>query len=373
MIGSAIAFRTDLPQLTSLRYFAALLIVFHHFGPKSIGGMCGLLDNALRMGGAGVGFFFVLSGFVMCWVYWNDENLIDVAKYYKARFARIYPVYLLGFCLAGAILILIPHSRIPGVPISSYGWAALLGSTLLQSWVPVWANLINGPGWSLSTEMFFYALFPLFVRKGWGARFLAKPGCWIAFFCVLGALPAILSVCWLSQRQLESVGWSNFLGFFPVFRLPEFLTGICFGLLCRKRPDWIRQNLTGYLIFAAALAVVGTVLCLATGKWVVVFHNGLLSPAFGFIISFLALAKGRAAGWLSGPRLVLLGEASYSLYILHMPLKSLYAFGWRSIIGPEDNGLFLLTLVVFLTGSSLLSYRWFEKPVRRFFREGWAR
>src|SRR4051794_30823970 len=77
--------------LTSLRFFAAFAIVLYHIPvtlPKLYNG------NAFLLFGYGVDFFFVLSGYVLGVTYGYREQF-DTADYFRRRFARIYPVYLL--------------------------------------------------------------------------------------------------------------------------------------------------------------------------------------------------------------------------------------------------------------------------------------
>ena len=84
--------------LTSVRFFAALSVVFFHEAPKlqsSLGS--GFLYRFFSLGYTGVSFFFFLSGFVLALAYFRDRSELDVARFFKSRFARIYP--LLFVCL----------------------------------------------------------------------------------------------------------------------------------------------------------------------------------------------------------------------------------------------------------------------------------
>ncbi len=76
-----------LDQLTSLRFFAAMVIVFHHatnsFGIRPIG---------VNLG-QGVSFFFVLSGFILYYVYPKLATWPNIRQFWRARIARLWPAY----------------------------------------------------------------------------------------------------------------------------------------------------------------------------------------------------------------------------------------------------------------------------------------
>src|SRR5687768_14460819 len=118
-----------IPALTSLRFFAAFyVLVFHSGGPAltDSGRLPALLDNFLMNGYLGVTFFFVLSGFILTYVYYGKlMTQEETTRYAAARFARVYPVYLLS------LLLMVPF-------VSSTGFLhALAQFILLQSWIPL--------------------------------------------------------------------------------------------------------------------------------------------------------------------------------------------------------------------------------------------
>ncbi|HEX6528263.1 MAG TPA: acyltransferase family protein, partial [Burkholderiales bacterium] len=109
-----------LEQLTSLRFFAALMIVFHHAD-----GMFGIGRSPVNLG-QGVSFFFVLSGFILTYVYPSLDAGREVRRFWLARFARIWPAYLATFLLAFALLFL--------------EWDGVTGVAhlaMVQAWLPL--------------------------------------------------------------------------------------------------------------------------------------------------------------------------------------------------------------------------------------------
>ncbi len=87
--------------LNGLRFLAALAVVIFHYAPR-VGGYARLpeiLKNLIEEGPAAVGFFFILSGFVLAHRHLNGGPRVQAADFYWARFARLYPAYLLAFLL----------------------------------------------------------------------------------------------------------------------------------------------------------------------------------------------------------------------------------------------------------------------------------
>jgi peptidoglycan/LPS O-acetylase OafA/YrhL len=155
-----------LDALTSLRFFAAALIVIGHSHP--LFGSCGLANAAPL--GQGVSFFFVLSGFILSWNYPSLVGTKERINFWVARFARIWPLH--------AVTCLMWIAIVANFKPSGFGWditclLKLISNLLLvQAWIPLhdWALSYNGVSWSISAEFFFYALFPIlvtFIQKSW--------------------------------------------------------------------------------------------------------------------------------------------------------------------------------------------------------------
>ena len=138
-------------QLTSTRILASLLIVMHHLGAMEIPVLRSLVSVAVYA----IGFFFVLSGFVMTIVYFHPDRPFSFRDFWVARISRIFPVYLFSFALTS-----IHYADV----LSKLKWSEYLASAfLLQAWVPEYALTMNFPAWTLAVEMFFYLIFPLVI------------------------------------------------------------------------------------------------------------------------------------------------------------------------------------------------------------------
>ena len=137
-----------LEQLTFTRFISAFIILISHFKPIKIVNdewFVPLFHNFFA-----VSYFFTLSGFVLGITYYDRFKVFDfkeLKNYFVARFARIYPVYLL------ALLMVIVFEYYITKTVRYSPVNILLNVTLLQGWFDT--EVINFPSWSLSCEAFF--------------------------------------------------------------------------------------------------------------------------------------------------------------------------------------------------------------------------
>ncbi len=365
-----VARRPEILPLTSIRCVAAIEVVLLHtlfeLGGKSAEALPGVVTGVLTRGGQAVSFFFVLSGFILAYTYCDADSGLrgTPVKFWRARFARIYPLYLLAFLVDAPRVIsffLASATSLMGALVK-LGVAGLAYLTLLQSWHPRVSNTWNTPGWSLSTEAFFYAVFPalLALSKPWSARRLAIAalGLW--------ALPIIGYTIVDRAHLVDLTGASaqTFWRSFPPLRVPEFALGVAAGrlLLAGRLPA--DQRGLGWAGALALLLILVLPLCDRVLPATIV-EMTLGAPLFALAI--LAVASGAlpTPRWLSGSKLVLLGRASYAVYILHQPFKTVFMgiARWAGLAAPSPA-----LLVSFLGSLELVCiglFLWFEDPLRR--------
>lgn len=358
--------------LTSLRFLPAIWVVAHHFGGSF--GKGSWLERLLDRGGTGVSLFFVLSGFILAINY--PVQRLRFRDFLSARFARIFPLYLLG------ILMVLPLYFHGGLYTMSFGESFLetakqtiLCLLLLQAWFPDRATLLNPAGWSLSAEAFFYLMFVPILHWRPSRAFLDRTLLAIPCLWILGigttltwelAYPGIIP----DPSLMGDDAWrANLISFHPLVRLPEFVLGVSLGRLHLRGWSLPRPGIAAIL---AILAILSLVLSCPKG-WEIHLHNMLAAPLFGLLVLSLAQAKGVILDHLQAPRLVLLGEASYALYILHIPIHdwTRYFCGKLGVAvsSPTVVSLYLLVSVV----ASILAFRHVEAPSRKFIRAILAR
>jgi peptidoglycan/LPS O-acetylase OafA/YrhL len=147
------AARPKVHALTSIRFFAALYVVFFHTRWGITPGS--RLDQFLSMGNASVCFFFLLSGYILALVYLRDGKPVPVRNFYVARFARIYPLYFAGLLVDSPFAVLARATKYDMTHAIERVAVLFAGSiVMMQMWLQASAG-INGPGWSLCVETIF--------------------------------------------------------------------------------------------------------------------------------------------------------------------------------------------------------------------------
>jgi peptidoglycan/LPS O-acetylase OafA/YrhL len=300
--------------------------------------------------------FFLLSGFVLAQSYastrWNRKSL---TKFAIARFARIYPVYLLSLAMISwfAFEFVLKPGRSMGQKAVVLGDYALL----LQGWTGSLAVGWNTPAWSLSCEFFFYLCFPLlflWLRGGSMGRTLLALG---------GSLVTPI----LLAHTGVPTDWK------PIHHLSDFLAGIAaasiYNAIARSgfAPKWLGATMYLSALTAGAAFIVyphvldGTVMNL----------NTVLRPLNVALLIGLALGGGFLGRALASDAVGYLGKASYSMYILHIPLLwwfsryTSYRFGTAP---PAWAGLLFIALVI---AASIGAFEFVETRSNQWIRD-WA-
>lgn len=363
--------RPHIETLTSLRFFAALIVVLFHHGQTQFSTAPGWLQNVVKGGYVGVPFFFVLSGFILALNYAPaaQAGTLDARRFWIARFARIYPVYAVSLLICAPLFLtaLVAGSS-PDGWLPQAGLHALASFGLLQAWIPGWAFSWNGPAWSLSVEAFFYLTFPFWMtRLNRGGRWRLLAGLALAggLALVVGRLFPTWNLITATQQKL---GWAN-----PLLWLPLFLIGICLGEAHLHRSDQAaRRRIPPAWLGAMSVAMAGVlvaVMAINLQRFSQLFFcYAAALPCAGFIT--LLAVDGNPLNRLFSPKpLLLLGEASYSLYILHRPIHDWFAWmetrwGLSSTETPTGFWLYLAACLAL----SVLSLKLVEYPCREWIK-----
>ncbi len=347
-----------LDGLTSMRFFACLAVVLYHYARDLTAGIP-LINGIVGLGFLGVSFFFVLSGFVLTAVYLprSENGVIDRKPFFLARFARIYPVYLLGLAMSLLPFLKEPHG------VGGAAAPIVLRLTLLSAWVPGFALPLNPPSWTLSVEAFFYVLFPFILGP------FLRSGRWVLWSLVGGSLAVgILVPFAVHLANPSEAGDSPFKQsyFLPPLHLGAFLLGIETGLIYLRGE--IRPRLLQVAFMLSFAVLILTALSYRSLS-IDVLHQHVLAIPFAVVILWVAVNDQRLTV-LKLPPLVFLGEVSYGIYILQTPvlllsLAILNRIGWPPPTQSVKSQIFYLVL---LGGLSALSFKVLEVPARRAIR-----
>lgn len=343
-----------LPVLTSLRFWAAYAVAFHH--------CCMIIIENAALGLAehvpvisklylGVDFFFILSGFVLTHVYLQKlrNGTLSIRSFYVRRIARIYPAYLLAFIIALTQLYGFSFAGINPAPEPPLSASSLfLYLFCFHAWWDFGLISINGPSWSISAEWFAYLLFPLLL--------------WIMSRLSLkaNALLAVLAIaaCWSIAAYILGKPLTRLDFDFGILRIvPEFIGGIWLYLLGRE------YELRAYgrsSFFAASGFLLLLLAALAP--------DALIVLTFGVIILLGAEQARQNYEWpLSRSKAAYLGEISYSVYLLHIPIFEITLSLMKLLPLTDETKMALLFLALLLVlPAAMLSYALIETPARRY-------
>jgi exopolysaccharide production protein ExoZ len=355
----------ELASVQLLRAAAALAVAVWHLSwvGRAFPGALPAAPPFLAFGYAGVDLFFVISGFIICHI--THGRPFAPARFAARRFFRIVPLYALFTALALLALLLNPVWDGKGILDAGY----VVRSLLI---VPMREAPYLGVGWSLEHELLFYGL-------AGGLLALGRPRALPFALAGLFGVGVVLHVL-LPERSGRQV-WDHHL-----FSLYHF------------------QFLVGVLVFhgRAQLAALGWELPLALGvggflltSHFVATHQLALDPllqvptqpmgwlglarALGYGVSSGLLLLGmleaeRSGAFQSRPGaggagrqlLVLIGEASYVLYLCHYFVYSILAKVYASLGLPPDLALpALLAALAAAIGFAIACHLALERPLLR--------
>jgi peptidoglycan/LPS O-acetylase OafA/YrhL len=329
--------------LDLIRFLAAMVVFLGHLaGKRFTGGLFWQLSPLLS---EAVTVFFVISGFVISYVVYERRE--DSDSYIVARTARIASVAIPALLIT-AVLDAYGRSLHPEYyneawgfsqewPALQYGGALLFLNRIWYAQVDVGSNL---PYWSLCYEVWYYAIFGMFLFARGKTRLF---GC-MAAAALCG--PAILSL------------------------LPVWLSGLAAHRCCRKEFIGPRVGLALSVLTALALVVYlypGVQLDAAVPQlpsffgrkdavhdWIVgalfAAHLVGISAASAILFRFI-MPLAQPVRWLAG--------ATFSIYLFHLPLAQ---FLTTVVPWPPAHAL---TRVVIIAGSLMLIFAAAECTERR--------
>lgn len=340
-------------SLTGIRFLAAFIVFFGHLIGHSY-----IFVHSL--GPVSVQLFFVLSGFVIYLSYREKIFFreISFANFMLLRVFRLYPIFLITICFSTIFIIFTGN-------INSLLKHFLIDVTLTRSW---WGSLyiaftpINGPSWSVSTEIMFYIIcfyLLMCLSKKWLIySFLFF---YIVWFFVLFTINGKVSN--------EQYQWLYYIN--PYFRFCDFWAGCICAIIFLKYSDCISKLLAHNIFIASLLEIISITLLFGSQYflpmykyyWVIFFLTifcGLTLIIFAFNVGMLS--KLFSTWWM-----VLLGESSYSLYLIHVPVFDILNFTFNMHrISSVIEKIILIACPILL---SVIFYKYIEVSFNRYLRK----
>ena len=354
--------------LTGLRFLAITLVYMCHL-PIDTNHTPGWLVTFMQGGVSGVTLFFVLSGFIICYNYYPkfEKDLTgNLWPFFVARIARIYPIYIFFFIFYFSLT----TESFKRDPLTLFQQL-----TLTQAWNPdiTVAEAYDAVAWAISVEVFLYVCFPFI------AHFILRYCQQIKQLLILGGVVYLLSFGLTAfynlnlQTKFPDVFTSHFILYqFPPDRLPDFIIGCVAAriyMLRKGQPISQTEQRIGLAALIISIIAVGVIMD-GTWPWMLQFRfDAGYTLFFVCIIFCLASYRSPLASLLSTGWCMLLGEASYSFYMVH---RAFIVHFYNDLMVQVPGYLhiyvfnFLIFVLVNLTALGMLNY--FEIPFRRFIR-----
>lgn len=344
--------------LTSLRFVFALMVFLTHMSfmfSYNYPGFKELYYRFFYEGYIGVGFFFMLSGFILSYTYKKLilQGQVSKAEFFLKRIARIYPLHLITLLISIPIYLI--ETNIDTPIFTTQNFSNLF---LVQSFGTDRSYFFscNSLSWSISNEMFFYLLFPFILIAFNKYKNISR--------LVLG-VSCISIVCMLPYIK-GNIEEHTFFYINPVIRLVDFAIGIyLFDLFLFFKDKKIQQYSTFLELFSVLILAV-----------FIYFNSDVPQaaryscyywfPIFFLIFSF-SFQSGILSTFLSKKWFVILGEISFSFYMFHQ-LVIRYFMQLNVDFFKIDNPYISMSIVfIFSLGICYLSYYLIEKPINSFF------
>jgi peptidoglycan/LPS O-acetylase OafA/YrhL len=304
--------------INALRAVAAMFVAWGHF----CGGQSPWLTWSGRYGYTGVYIFFVISGFIIPYsLHRSGYRLRNLRQFLFKRGIRLYPPYLISipFSILAANVVLRP--LIPAGAVHAGGRQLLYHVFFLNDLIGApWVNVVY---WTLAIEWQWYLLaglvFPLLASRNALLRFCPVAVALMSYFLcasdriVPHTLPIFLIGVFVFQQKIGLIGRGRMLALIAAML-------------------WAMRGPTGWLVAGVSVAT-------------------------GLAIAFVSF-RHRVADYL--------GDISYSLYLLHLPV-GVSLIGWLSHLLPYSSSYLGLLDVAGLAASLAAAaclYRWVEKPAQ---------
>ena len=350
--------KPPLPALTGIRTLLAFNIVLFHFTPPYLGPIRPFVEHGFVF----VNVFFLISGFILSYNYFDRGASLNKRDFWLARFSRLYPVYLLVLIISFKMLEIEWHAR----SRTEFWQGFILSPLLLQGWSPSLATFWNTVAWTLSCEVAFYAAFPWLIRLPW-PRKPSRLILLILVFWIINLGPSTIYLLLNPDHLAEpitrytSTTLIRFLKYTPIPYAATFLAGVALSRLQLLATVTERQRLA---IAAIAVVLLGLFFYVVSPHIpYLVLHGGLLLPLFAMLVFGLSGPHIISSVFAWGP-LLLIGESSYCLYLLHFNvfiLIHMYHLPERLHVATLDPWISYAALIAL----SIVVYRFVENPARR--------
>ncbi|UQY42486.1 acyltransferase family protein [Mixta hanseatica] len=328
-------------SVQTLRALAALMVVMQHIADKAEQYRNDAL-NDFHIGSFGVDLFFIISGYIMCHA--TSQKRVSCTRFIANRIKRIIPLYWIVTAAA-----LVVYLVAPSMVNASGGETSIFSSWTL---IPTGNKLLVQNGWTLSYELVFYLIFALFLLTS----ALRKQ---IVFSSLALTIMVLLGLYFQPQQPT--------LKFLTDKIFAEFILGMLAFIFLRRVPLSSALSLL--------LLAVGVVLLILQNHYGVYASSAgrVLSAGVPMLLIFIGsvgLESVIGNSVFPGKNgAILLGNASYSLYLIHPFILSPGALILHKLQLAQNQPLFVLLLLVSALIAGVLTWRLIEQPINACFTQ----
>ncbi len=353
-------------SLGFFRFVAAIVIVIYHYRYASAAQTIDFVHWPIFNGVQMVTFFFVLSGFVNYLAYGGkpgSKNAFSLPRFTASRIARVYPLYFFAFIIA--LLAFSAAGQVPSLTVF------LLHVTTMQAWIPEYAQTLNFVTWTISVDIFLYAIFPPVLY--WMHKQTTRFSVMVAVNIGLYVITQVVLSTVLSQSDYpgEPSVAHNFTHNFPLFHLSSFCLGMLAGYIATHFPyriQWLGGNLfsTGFFVMLLLAIIFGEQVNHAVG-WALETPSSY-APLFMVMLLVVSCSKAVWLRWLEHRFFVYLGSLSYAIYIFQILVWFFYKSLVQPLLPQLSNTQHLILGILSLLIIAALSHKFVETPGNRWLR-----
>jgi len=354
-----------------LRFIAAAMVVFAHYPLFAVTEL-GANPSLLKLGGFGVDIFFVISGFIMLLILYptstsnTNTPAMSWSQFIKKRIYRVWPLYFVGTALVFIVASIINGSSISNDVEISRAYNSSKADIFLVLQSLTFSHAFIAPvldvGWTLQFEFAFYITIALSLAIG-----IRKCDSLILAFSL------ILFASSLAAASMTKYGvTSDHAALRPLMimanpMMVEFLIGMLLYRIIRN--EILLGKKISIVIFLATIpSFIASEIQDVFAGFGGAYHRSLIWGAFAFLLVWSAISLEKH---LSTPRILdILGNSSYSLYIVHWMLLP-----WISYIVSTSGMLNSINLIVLLAlnllicqAAAMLTYKYVELPIGEFLK-----
>lgn len=369
-------------SLDVLRGVAALAIIFWHWQhffairgawqtvwSRSMEPAYSVFKPLYDQGWVAVDIFFAVSGFVFFWLYLEPVRRREIAagKFAIQRISRLYPLYVVTLLVAAAMQLAFHQATGHWFIFDANDWPHFVKSVLLvQQWLPPdEMQSFNGPAWAVSIEVLLYIFFFVAVRLGLRGPILAT--------CLVVVGAGIFFQDGQIGRGIMGFFWGGVTYYaVQVVATRRHAKAFARCVMLAALLAWTIAIADIYLGFHNALIAM---LPFQAARFTIGYEYPIFLFAFILVVVPLTLAALALHEECFGVRrwahFTLLGDISYSTYMIHFPMQlALALLALRAGLVPADfmHGWVMVSFYAVLIALGWLSYRFFERPAQDFLR-----